>query len=283
MILENKYSIVDKGTLYIVSSPIGNLSDITFRAIEILLHSDYILCESIPRQRILLNHYNIKSPKLISFDKFSEEKKLNYIIELLDQGAVISLLSDAGTPCINDPGAILVKHIISQNKACISVPGASAFLTLLTQSGLLFSEFTYLGFPPRKQSELLTYLKNYKNGGHKVLIFYESPMRINGLIKSLSEVFTESNVVIGRELTKKFETVYRFSLKEYEELPAQGEYVVILQIMKKVKSDNDMNIEELYTFYKLKNIDDKLAMKMVAMDLKISKNEVYSFLKKKLD
>ncbi|XOB40125.1 MAG: 16S rRNA (cytidine(1402)-2'-O)-methyltransferase [Candidatus Nealsonbacteria bacterium] len=225
-------------TLYIVSTPIGNLKDISFRAIQTLKEVDLILCEDTRVTRKLLNHYQIKK-QLISYHQYSKLKKVNYIIELLKQGKDLALVSDAGTPGISDPGNKLVRDIIvslGNEVKIIPIPGPSAVTTALSISGFGTDRFLFLGFPPKKKKRK-KFFEELINSKYLVA-FYESPYRI---IKTLEELRNSLNtkykiqntkIVVCRELTKKFETVYRGNINEVIENikkdKVKGEFVVII-------------------------------------------------------
>lgn len=219
--------------LYIVATPIGNLSDISFRAIEVLKSVDFVFCEDTRVTKNLLNHYNINT-KLESYHKFSDKSKENRIIELLKKGKSIAYVSDAGTPGISDPGEELVKVVSESFDENIieSIPGASSLITVLAISGFNCDKFNFLGFLPHKKGKE-TLLKEIINSD-VTNIFFESTHRI---IKSLEKLqslgFQENrNVVVARELTKKFETIYRGTLEkilgDLKRGVSRGEFVVII-------------------------------------------------------
>ncbi len=225
------------GKLYIVATPIGNLSDITFRAIEILKSVDFVFCEDTRVTKNLLNHYNINT-KLESYHKFSDKNKENRIVELLNNGKNIAYVSDAGTPGISDPGEELVKIVSNSFDENIieSIPGASSLITALSLSGFNCDRFNFLGFLPHKKGKE-TLLREIIESD-VTNIFFESTHRI---IKSLEKLqllgFQENrNIVVARELTKKFETIYRGTLeKVLSDLKggvSKGEFVVIVESYK---------------------------------------------------
>lgn len=216
--------------LSLVSTPIGNLSDITLRALDTLKNSDYILCEDTRHASILLNHYQIKIP-LKSFHQFNEKKMEEQILKDLKNNKKISLISDAGTPGISDPGQQLVSRCISENIPVTSIPGPCAVITSLTSSGLDTSPFQFVGFPPKKDQALKLFLFDiFLYSG--TTICYESPNRIIDLLKMIASIDGERKLVIGRELTKKFESFYRgTALSLYEELKSfsfKGEIVLLI-------------------------------------------------------
>jgi len=218
--------------LFIVATPIGNLGDITFRAVEILKSVDFILCEDTRETSKLLAHYKIEKP-LISYHQHSKLQKLEQIKDLLAQGKNLALVSDAGTPGIFDPGNQLVEYIAKNlpDTKIVPIPGASAVISALSVSGFPTDKFLFLGFPPHKKGRN-KYWQEVKGAGHTVA-FYESKYRI---IKSLEELKTavgDAEIVVCRELTKMFETVYRGSisevLDEFKKTTPRGEYVVVVR------------------------------------------------------
>ncbi|NUJ97250.1 16S rRNA (cytidine(1402)-2'-O)-methyltransferase [Candidatus Gracilibacteria bacterium] len=216
--------------LYIVSTPIGNLDDITLRALKILENVDFVACEDTRKTGILLAHFNLKK-KLISYHSHSGEMKGEKIIELLKSGNSIALVSDAGTPGISDPGYPLIQKAIEENIEIIPIPGASAFLTCLQASGMQANHFTYLGFLPIKKGRK-TLLEKLKQKEHPVII-YESVHRIEKTLSELKEIFGENHqAVVGRELTKKFEEIKRGNFGEMYKYfqnkeKQKGEFVII--------------------------------------------------------
>jgi len=218
-------------TLYIVSTPIGNLSDITLRAIEILKGVDFILCEDTRQTLKLLNHYGIQKP-LVSYFQHSKLAKVDYILGQLEQGKNIALVSDAGTPGISDPGNKLISLIVEKTEKVeiISIPGPSALTAAVSVSGFPMDKFLFLGFPPAKRKRK-RFFEEVANSKYPV-IFYESPYRILKTLNQLKDSLPRAKrVVVCRELTKKFETIYRGEIgeviKEIERGQIKGEFVVI--------------------------------------------------------
>lgn len=219
--------------LYIIATPIGNLEDITLRALRILKESDVIAAEDTRHSRILLDKYDIHKP-IISFHAWSDERKLSELLHLLEQGKDIALISDAGTPGISDPGYVLIKAVLEKGIQVVPIPGPSAFLTALSASGLPTHQFLYLGFLPLKKGRqtLLESLKMEK----RTIVFYESPHRILKTLKEFSEKFGDRPVVVGRELTKIHEEFFRGTAKDALEYfggldgkkSIRGEFVVML-------------------------------------------------------
>ena len=217
------------GKLYIVSTPIGNLKDITLRAIETLNEVDFILCEDTRITSILLKHYNIIK-HLISFNAVSEIKKIHIVIERLQQGQSYALVSDSGTPAISDPGIRLVSEAIKNDIEVISIPGATALIAALTISGLPTDSFVFEGFLPQKKGRQKKLGKLSEE--ERTIVLYESSHRIEKLIDELVLFFPERFVVICRELTKKFEETWRGYPVELKSMISQrtikGEFVVVV-------------------------------------------------------
>lgn len=217
--------------LYLVSTPIGNLSDITFRAVDTLKNCDYILCEDTRHSLHLLNHYEIKKP-LFSYHQFNEKSKTSLLLRDLQEGKTIALISDAGTPLISDPGFILVEACIQENIPVTSIPGPSALIDALVCSGLPTIPFQFLGFLPQKKSDLaksLTKILQYEGTS----ICYESPHRLLETIDQLKKLDPKRKGVIAKELTKKFEAFQRGTLSELAENltkdPIKGEFVFLIE------------------------------------------------------
>ena len=228
-------------TLYIVATPIGNLGDVTIRAIDVLKNVDLILCEDTRVTKKLLDHYQIKTPTL-SYHQHSKLKKVNYILEQLKQEKNLALVSDAGTPGISDPGNKLIKAIITSPglvAEIIPVPGPSAVTCAVSVSGFPMDKFIFIGFPPTKRKRK-KFFEEVINSKYPV-IFYESPHRIIKTLNELKEAYNSSHdfnftpleIVVCRELTKKFETIYRGKIKEVikeiEKNKVKGEFVVIFR------------------------------------------------------
>lgn len=222
------------GTLYIVSTPIGNMEDITLRAIRILGEVDMILCEDTRTTGRLLKRYNIKN-KTISYHAHSTKNKENIIIELIREGKNLALVSDAGTPCISDPGMMLVDNIYKEfgdEAKVVSVPGASALISALSVSGISTTNFLFLGFLPHKKGRETIF--NKISTSEYVCVFYESTHRLMKTLESLNSTNSERLIVIAREITKKFEEVKRGKAKELIDFfdtnkeHQKGEFVIIV-------------------------------------------------------
>lgn len=219
-----------KGTLYIVPTPIGNLGDLTFRAKEVLEQADVIACEDTRHAGILLKHYQIETPR-ISFHSHSGQAKVDKLMDYLENGKSVALISDAGTPGISDPGYTLIQAALENGFQVIPLPGPSAVTTALSASGLPTDKFLYLGFPPVKKGRQ-TFFKQVAQSEHTV-VFYESPHRLKKTLEQLGEYLSEgARLSIAKELTKIHETYYRGTLTEVKAmLPenVKGEYVVMVK------------------------------------------------------
>ena len=225
------------GTLYIVATPIGNLEDISLRALRIL--SEVFMCaaEDTRKTKILFNHHQIKT-KLTSYHRFSERKKLNYLIGLLKEGNDLALVSDAGTPLISDPGLLLVKEAISLGIKISPLPGPSSVTAALSVSGFNSDNFIFVGFPPRKKNERLSFIKNLVKE-QRTLILFESGIRIKKLLEDISENSPQKNIFIAREISKMYETFYRGEIKEIinelskSKFGSKGEFVLVFEEISK--------------------------------------------------
>ena len=221
-----------EGLLYLVATPIGNLGDMTFRAIEILKTVDLIACEDTRHSKFLLDHYGIKKP-LISYFDFSEKKRAPELLEKIKNGSKIALISDAGTPGIADPGFRLITGAVAAGVKIETLPGASAFLTALVLSGLPMDRFIFEGFFPIKSEQKKNKLLSLKNE-ERTVIFYESPHRILKTLQSIHETLGDIEIVIARELTKKFEEVVRMkvskTISHFANKKILGEFVVLFHL-----------------------------------------------------
>ena len=266
--------------LYLVSTPIGNLADLSHRAVEILKSAHYILCEDTRHSSILTKHYHIET-KLISFHRFSEASKENEIIDHLKQGHSIALISDAGTPGICDPGERLVARCILENIPVYSVPGACAFITALICSGLPTAPFQFVGFLPKKLSELFQVLDQislYKGTS----ACYVSPHEIDRVIETIATRTPTQHLVIARELTKKFESFLRGTaaslLSQIRETPLKGEVVLLFAQAPEPEDDYWKSMTELEHVTLLESrlgVDRKEAIKHAAAERGVPKRELY--------
>ena len=219
-----------EGTLYIVATPIGNLGDITFRAIEVLKQVDVIACEDTRHTKILLSHYGIQKT-LISYFEHNKEKKARYILRLLDDGKNVALVSDAGTPGISDPGYRVIRDAIDNEVNVISIPGANAALAALAVSGMPTDRFAFEGFLPNKTTARKKKLSEFAKK-KSTIICYESPHRLLASLEDMGEVLGDAELVVAREITKKFEEIKRGNasglLAYFKQKKVRGEFVVII-------------------------------------------------------
>ncbi|TES94343.1 MAG: 16S rRNA (cytidine(1402)-2'-O)-methyltransferase [Candidatus Cloacimonadota bacterium] len=219
-----------QGKLYLVSTPIGNLNDITMRAIEVLRSSDIIACEDTRRTLKLLKKYNIKKP-LESYHDHNKEKKTSYLLKLLEKGKMIALVADSGTPCISDPGFYLVRKAIERGYNISTTPGSSSILSALILSGLPTDRFVFEGFLPRKKGKRSSRINLMKEEKRTIIIF-ESPFRVLSLLKELKKIIGERKISISRELTKVYEETLRGNITDlithFEDKKPKGEFVIVL-------------------------------------------------------
>ena len=270
-IKKNKYNF----GLYVVSTPIGNLGDISFRAIDILKQSQYILCEDTRVSKKLLEKYKIKS-KLISNHKFNEMKNVNKIIKILEDGKIVSVISDAGTPTISDPGKIIINECIKKNINIYPIPGATAVTAAVSVSG--FSEkYFFYGFFPQKKKDLLNDLKNLSNINTSI-VFFISSNKINKAIEHLKNFFSGRKILICREMTKFFEEYIRADiddLKVFQKIP-KGELTLVI-------SENNSHLISLSESDKkqikkmIQNTTIKDIINLITREKKISKKEIYNY------
>ena len=264
--------------LYVVSTPIGNLKDITLRAIEILKQSEYILCEDTRVSKNLLEKYNIKS-KLISNHKFNEKKNLNKVIEILQSKTIVSIISDAGTPSISDPGRILVNECIKNNIDVYPVPGPSAVTAAVSISG--FSEkYYFYGFFPEKNKDLKEDLKILSNLNCSI-VFFVSSKKINKVITFIKIFFLDRKMLICREISKLYEEHIRTNVNQlelFDKLP-KGELTIVLSekdvkknIYKNLDESDKKNIKKMIKNLSIKDITD-----LISQNKNVSKKEIYNY------
>ncbi len=266
---------LEKG-LYIVSTPIGNLEDITIRAIETLKKSDFILCEDTRHSLKLLNNFNIKS-KLIPYHKFNEKKSLSKIIQYLKEGKILSLISDAGTPVLSDPGNLIINECIKNDLKIFTVPGPSAVSAAVSMSG--FGEkFLFYGFLPKTENELNKSLKALDGSGHS-LVFFVPAIKINFYIKHFKKHFSDRNIFIAREMTKKHESYYRDSINKINFFKTQlkGELTIAIskKIKKKLYTTDLLKIEKQVIKY-LKSYTVKDVVELMSKKEQVSKKTIYN-------
>jgi len=264
-----------RGKLFIVATPIGNLQDITFRAIEVLKSVSVIVSEDTRVSSKLLNHYGIKK-KLISNFKENEAKRVDEIVKMLENGEDVAIISDAGTPLISDPGQILVQKVRERGGEAIPIPGPSSVVSALSASGFKDTPFIFYGFFPKKEGEKMKIVEELKNFPHTA-IFFEAPFRIKKTLNLFYENFSERDVFLAREMTKKFESL--LINPDVEEVPEKGEFVVILSPPKrKQKEVSKKEIEERYRELIKKGLSHSMAAKELSKEFKVSKRLLYNTL-----
>ena len=269
------------GNLYIVATPIGNLEDITVRALKILKEVDIIAAEDTRQTLKLLNHYEINKP-LISYHRHNEDVKSDILIEKLKNGENIALVSDAGTPGICDPGEEVIKKAIDENIEVIPIPGACAMINALICSGISTKEFEFLGFLPLNKKLRKEKMDEIKNS-NKTVIIYEAPHKMKSTLEDLKEILGNRNIVLARELTKIHEEFIRKNidelLKNIDSL--KGEMILIIEKNSEVKTDenklNILSLDEHYKFYEKQGLNKKEIIKKIAKDRKLNKNEIYMY------
>ena len=267
-----------KSGLYIVSTPIGNLSDITLRALEVLKKSDYILCEDTRTSKNLLDRYEIKS-KLISNHKFNEKKNLSKIIEILKSGCIVSLISDAGTPSVSDPGAILINECLINKIDIFPIPGATAVSSAVSISGFNEKYFFY-GFFPEKNKKLNEDFEKLKNLDG-CIVFFISPRKFNRSVKDIKHYFSDRKILICREMTKFYEEYIRTNIDKLEpfKLDPKGELTIV--ISEKVKEKNSSIILKESDKKNIKKMIKKLSIKditnVISQNSNVPKKEIYNY------
>jgi len=274
----------EKGKIYIVATPIGNLEDITFRALRILKEVDLIAAEDTRHTLQLLNHFEISKP-LISYYKENEKVKSEVLLAKIKEGKNIAIVSDAGTPGISDPGEVIVKEALKEGIEVVPIPGACAFVNALVASGLDSKNFQFIGFLPvnqKEKNEILEEIKFNKN----TLIFYEAPHKLLKTLESMLKVLGNRKVVLAKELTKIHESFLRDTLEnaikkiEAEE-KIRGEFVVLVEGSEVTKSEIEkdkllnLSLQEHYKYYEEMGFDKKEIIKKIAKDRNVSKNEIY--------
>lgn len=267
-----------KGKIYLVATPIGNLEDITFRAISVLKDVDIIAAEDTRHTLKLLNYYEISKP-LISYHRHNEDVKSDVLIEKVLNGQNIAIVTDAGTPGISDPGEEIVKEAIKNNIEIIPIPGACAFVNAIIASGLNTKQFSFYGFlPMNKKLRKKTFENILKE--NKTIIIYEAPHKLQKTLQDILDNIGDINCVIAKELTKIHETFFRGKISELInnfESP-KGEYIILLDLNNTVKEENDfenMRVEDQYEFYKNQGIEKKEIIKLIAKNKKVPKNDIY--------
>jgi len=272
------------GTLYIVGTPIGNLGDMTLRAIETLKLVDVILAEDTRQTLKLLNHFNIQK-HLVSYHRHNEDDKIKKVVEFLDNGKNLALVSDAGMPVISDPGQNLIKHLIKNSYDVVTIPGVTAVITAIVKSGFDSTRFTFEGFLSVNKKQRKARLESLVNET-RTMVFYEAPHKILATLKDMKEYFGDRNICIARELTKLHEEYLHLTISEaiekIESVGIKGEIVVIIEgkneqdvLEEKKKVSNEISSVDLVKQYIENGKTKKDAIKEVAKIKGVSKNEVY--------
>ena len=268
------------GKLYLVAPPIGNLEDITLRALRILKEVDYIAAEDTRNTLKLLNHFEIKKP-LISNHRHNEEDRENGLIEKLKEGKNIAVVSDAGTPGISDPGEVIARRAIKENIDVIPIPGACAAINALIASGLDTKEFVFLGFLPLNKKLRKEKLEEIKNET-KTLIIYEAPHKINDSLNDLKDIIGNRKIVLAREITKIHEEFIRGNIDEIIEKSEslKGEMNLLIEGSHEINNENILNnlsLDEHYNVYEKQGLSKKEIIKKIAKDRGVNKNEIYQY------
>lgn len=284
MHIQNSYSKSEFGTLYVVATPIGNLEDMTFRAINILKKVAVIAAEDTRQTRKLLTHFEIEN-QMLSYHEHNRASRASELIERLDRGEDIALVSDAGMPAISDPGFELVQEAITKEVNVVVLPGANAALCALVGSGLSTDAFSFQGFLPRKKQEKISELQRLKQI-KATLIFYESPYRMKDTVRLILEELGDRQISVAREITKLYEQYIRGTASEVAEWLSEnkvkGECCIVVQGYSGELLDIDklwwseLSIENHVKHYEKKeNISHKVAMKLVADDRNVSRRDIY--------
>lgn len=262
-------------TLYVIPTPIGNMEDITIRALNTLKEVDVIFCEDTRVTSQLLNYFEIKK-RLISSHKFNEKENYKKLLEYLNNGKNVGIVTDRGTPIISDPGFELVKCAIENNFNVVSLPGATAFVPALTSSGISPQPFLFYGFLINKEGKRKKELEVLKNN-KETMIFYESPHRIIETLDNMLEVFGNRKISISREISKKFEEIYRGTIEEVKEqmLEIKGEIVIVVAGNTSKNTFENLTIIEHVNLYIKEGMSSKDAIKQVSQDRGLNKNEIY--------
>ena len=273
------------GKLYLVATPIGNLEDITLRALRILKEVDLIAAEDTRNTLKLLNHFEISKP-LISYHRHNEEIKVDSLIEKIKNGENIAVVSDAGTPGISDPGEVIAKEAIKNNIEVIPIPGACAAINALIASGLDTTEFTFFGFLPLNKKIRKEKLNEIKDET-KTCVIYEAPHKLKNTLQDLKEIVENRKIVLAREITKIHEEFIRGNIEEIisKSENLKGEMIILIEGAKKQEEQcslNSLSLEEHYEYYQKQGLEKKEIIKNIAKDRGVSKNEIYmNFVNKK--
>lgn len=264
-------------TLYLVPTPIGNMDDLTYRAVKVLNDVDAIFCEDTRETGLLLKYLNIKK-KMISNHKYNETKNYDRIINYLEKGKSIALVSDRGTPVISDPGYEVACYVIKKGYNVVALPGATALIPALITSGITPMPFLFYGFLNSKKSQRLKELENLKNIQY-TLIFYEAPHRILDTLNDMKNILgNKRKISISREITKKYEEIQRGVIDDVlkGQLETRGEYVIVVSGNEKIEDYQNISIMDHINLYLQDNFSSMEAIKKVAKDRKIKKSEVYN-------
>ena len=266
------------GKLYLVATTIGNLEDITIRAINTLIQVDIIAAEDTRHTLKLLNHLDISKP-LISYHRHNEEIKSEELIDKLLNGKNIAVVTDAGTPGISDPGEEIVKEAIKKNIEIVPIPGACAAINALIISGLSTKEFVFLGFLPLNKKLRNKKLEEIKKET-KTIVIYEAPHKLKTTLEDLKNIIESRQVIMVKELTKMHEKIIRGNIDEIlqECDNPRGEYIILLEGAKQEKEENKLNnlsLEEHYKYYEQEGLSKKEIIKKIAKDRNVDKNEIY--------
>ena len=265
----------NSSSLYLIPTPIGNLDDITIRALNVLKMVDFILCEDTRETGKLLNYFNIRK-KLVSCHEFNEDKIKDYVIQELSNGRNIGLVTDQGSPIISDPGYIVVREVIKNNFNVISLPGATAFVPALSSSGITPSPFLFYGFLSSKESKQKKELESLKKLKY-TMIFYESPHRIKFTLFNMLKIFGDRNISISREISKIYEEVFRDKISKLLDFcdNMKGEMVIIVEGNLNVQDYSDLSILDHVKLYLDDGITEKEAIKIVAKERDVPKSLIY--------
>lgn len=270
---------MEKGILYLVATPIGNLEDITLRAIRILKEVDLIAAEDTRQTLKLLNHLEISKP-LISYHRHNEEARKDILIEKLLEGKNVAIVTDAGTPAISDPGEEIVKEAIENDIKIVPIPGACALINALIASGLDTKEFSFYAFLPLNKKLRNNKFEEIKKDG-KTAIIYEAPHKLITTLEDILKNLGDRKIVLAKELTKIHETFLRGKVSEILEklkknMP-KGEYIILVQgeKLQEENSLNNLSLEEHYNYYEKLGFEKKEIIKKIAKDRNVSKNEIY--------
>ena len=264
----------DSATLYLISTPIGNLDDITYRSVKVLEEVSVIFSEDTRVTLNLLNSLDIKK-KLIPLHEHNEDTAKEKVLEYLKDGQSVALVTDRGTPIISDPGYKTVKYIIENNFNVVALPGATAFVPALIASGIVPQPFMFYGFLNSKDNKRREELESLSDIDF-TMIFYEAPHRIMKTLELMLEVFGDRNISISREITKKFESIYRGKISEVMEIiPEKGEFVIIVEGATKEKYDDSISVKEAINIYINAGFDVMTSIKKVSKDRGVPKGEIY--------